>query len=167
MIFRDSAVLILFYQEWDSIRTVLIKRPEYPGAHSGQVSFPGGRREKEDTDLIRTALREAEEETGIDRCNIRVLGHISEILIPPSRFRVLPVVAIYEGTPLFKPDPVEVESLLFPDLNSLLAEDALHKEYVNIGMFGRIQVPAYRHGEHVIWGATAMMLTEMLDIIKR
>ncbi len=89
----------------------LILRPAYDGVHSGQVAFPGGRYEKTDENLIRTALREAQEEIGLRLNDVKVLGILTELFIPASNFYVLPVVATIPYRPDFYPDPREVEDI--------------------------------------------------------
>ena len=84
----QSSVLILLFPENKSVKIILILRQQYEGVHSGQVSFPGGRKEKDDKTLIETALRESEEEVGIDADKVMVIGNLTEIYIPPSNFLV-------------------------------------------------------------------------------
>ena len=110
MCIRDR--LILFYPHQGEVFLPLILRPTYDGVHSGQMAFPGGRYELTDEDLIRTAKREAQEEIGLRLNDVRVLGVLSELFIPPSNFFVLPVVATLPYRPDFFPDPREVEKVI-------------------------------------------------------
>src|SRR5690606_7847625 len=98
---KQSAVIILLYPENDIWYNVLIKRPEYKGTHSGQIAFPGGRFEENDVTFDITALRECEEEIGVSRELITVLGKLTEIYIPPSNFMVHPYIGYCEEKPVF------------------------------------------------------------------
>ena len=121
---RLSAVLILFYPLNDSIYTVLIQRPTYDGVHSGQVAFPGGKKEPGDVDLIATALREAHEEVGIDPANVEVLGPLTQLYIPPSNFLVTPVVGVSLQQPKLVSDQHEVQEIMETNI-ALLVDDSL------------------------------------------
>ncbi len=163
---RKAAVLICFYPEvHGGIRLVLIRRNEYDGVHSGQISFPGGRHENDDSDLFHTALREAEEETNIRIDDVEVLGEISPVYIPPSNFIVKPVIGWTSQRPDLIPDPSEVSEILTVSLDELMdpanrqIKDISHRE------FNIIDVPCFYIQGHIIWGATAMMLSEVVDIL--
>jgi 8-oxo-dGTP pyrophosphatase MutT (NUDIX family) len=164
-----SSVLILLYpySGENEISIVLIQRPIYEGVHGGQISLPGGRFEEHDYDLKATALREAKEEIGIDPEKIITIGVLSELYIPPSNYLVLPVVGYALERPLFKPDPQEVAGIIETKLNDLVNDDnILTKEiYVRPGLsvFG----PCFEIDNHTIWGATAMILSEFKEILKR
>jgi len=162
---RASAVLILFYPKNDNIHTVFIKRPEYQGVHSGQIAFPGGKFELEDSSLIYTALREANEEIGVNIDQISVIGNLTELFIPPSNFNVLPVIGITNERPIFIIDPLEVDSILEINLHQLLnAENNQHKEILHRNQM-LVKVPSYYLDNHIIWGATAMIISELIDIL--
>ena len=117
---RESAVLLLLYPDKDITRLVFILRPEYDGVHSGQVGFPGGRYEKEDHSFLETALREANEEIGIDKSEVNIIGGLSKLYIPPSNFNVYPYIGYVETKPEFIPDKTEVARILEIDLKDLL-----------------------------------------------
>ena len=108
----QSSVLILLYPYMGSVGLVLMLRPEYPGIHSGQISLPGGKYEETDESLIYTALREAQEETGIDPGQVQILGQLTEMYIPPSNFLVTPVVGYQPSRPFFTANPKEVEKII-------------------------------------------------------
>jgi 8-oxo-dGTP pyrophosphatase MutT (NUDIX family) len=163
---RDSGVLILLYSLKDEIFTVFMKRPEYGGPHSGQISFPGGKHETADLSLIETALRESKEEIGINPSSVEILGTLTPLYIPVSNFKVLPVVGYVAEKPSFRIDPEEVDFLIEVSLQTLMNQDIV--KYRN-GMLGNesIEVPYFDVDNQQIWGATAMILSEFLEIIKR
>jgi 8-oxo-dGTP pyrophosphatase MutT (NUDIX family) len=163
---RNGAVLALFYPFRKEIRLVFMKRTEYPGVHSGQISFPGGGAEPEDPSIEMTALRETQEEIGVDARDIRLIGKLSELYIPPSNFLVTPVVGFIPFRPEFQPDPQEVDSLIEISLDDLLREDAITEKEISIFPAARMTVPCYFVNECVIWGATAMMLNELVAVIR-
>lgn len=163
---RRAAVLICFYPEENGeIHFILIRRNEYDGVHSGQISFPGGRYEATDRDMIYTALREAEEETNIRMGEVEVLGKITPVYIPPSNFIVTAVIGWAQKKPNLIPDPAEVTEIMcislkeLSDPGNIQQRDISHKEY-NI-----IDVPCFYIQGHIVWGATAMILSEVVDII--
>ncbi len=163
---RRSAVLILFYPYRDQILVPLILRPKYDGVHAGQMAFPGGRYEKTDENLIRTALREAQEEIGIKASDVQVLGKLTELFIPPSNFYVLPVVGKLTYKPDFYPDPREVEAVLEVNLEELLDESIVG--FTELDVRGiTIEAPFYDIQGHKVWGATAMMISELLTVIRQ
>lgn len=163
---KPGSVLILLYEGADGrIKFPLIKRPEYMGAHSGQVSFPGGKAETGET-IIETALREAEEEIGVKSTDVKVLGRLSDFFVIPSNFMVAPVVGCLDRQATFAPDPIEVVRILGGDLESLIAEDAARvKEITAAGRF-QMMAPHFEVEGEVVWGATAMMLNEFRMVVK-
>jgi 8-oxo-dGTP pyrophosphatase MutT (NUDIX family) len=162
---RLGAVLVLFHPGTNGIHFPLIQRPEYPGAHSGQVSFPGGKYEQSDKDLTQTALREAQEEVGANPGEITVLGSMSELYIPASNFRVLPVIGVTYTTPQFVPEEKEVAQILSADVNGLLQQEIAVKDMI-VGPNIKIRSPFFTVENRVVWGATAMMLGELLQILE-
>ncbi|MEZ4638392.1 MAG: CoA pyrophosphatase [Caldilineaceae bacterium] len=163
---RQGGVLVLFYPHQNQIHLPLILRPTYNGVHSGQVGFPGGGREATDSDITATALRESYEEIGIAPQDVQVMGRLSKLYIRPSNYEVTPTVGWIDYRPAFRTDPHEVASLLevpLPDLqdpcNCTEEEWQLRDR--------RAQVPFFRVSGQVVWGATAMILSEMLTLIDR
>lgn len=160
-----SAVLILFYPDAGKIFLPFILRPPYDGVHSGQVAFPGGRCEKEDKTIVDTALREANEEVNINPEEVTVLGQLTDLYIPPSNYLVTPVVAYAETKPDFKKDPAEVASIIQADIEFLFNPKLRKKKILQVREF-EIDAPYFDINNHVVWGATAMMLSELSDLIE-
>ena len=165
---RQSAVLILLYPDLagpDRWKTVLMKRNEYPGAHSGQISFPGGRYEEEDDNYRMTALRETEEEIGVSQQEIQVIGKLSEMYVPASHFMIHPFVGCLSRVPEFIPDPTEVAGLLEIPLRKLFDEETKSETEILLKSGNKLMAPYYDvHGE-VVWGATAMIISELEVIV--
>ncbi|SOD97443.1 NUDIX hydrolase [Spirosoma fluviale] len=161
---RRSAVLICFYPYQNSIYLPLILRPQYDGVHAGQMAFPGGRMERIDENLTRTALREAQEEVGIRVSDVKVLGLLTELYIPPSNFYVQPVVGVLPYRPDFYPDPREVEAVVEVDLDTLLDETIVGDSQIEVRGV-TIDAPFYQIQGYRVWGATAMMISELLMVI--
>lgn len=157
---RLSAVLILLYPVGEQLHTVLMLRPDYDGVHGNQVSFPGGKTEESDRDLFHTALREAEEELGIPGKQVRIIGTLSELYIPPSKALVTPVVGYMPGSPDYTPDPIEVAEVIEADVHDLLSDQYRQMVLIERKQFS-MKVPAIQYGDYTIWGATAMMLNEL------
>jgi 8-oxo-dGTP pyrophosphatase MutT (NUDIX family) len=165
---RLSAVMVLIYPRNEVPHLVLMKRPEYDGAHSGQVSFPGGKKEEEDVDLSATALRETEEETGINRQEITVIGQLTELFIPPSGFLVAPFVGYLNEPPVFIPDEREVAELIEMPIDLLLDEAIVDQKKIHIKSHNiYIDSPYFNIQDHVVWGATCMMLSELKEILRK
>lgn len=164
--YQNAAVMILLYTRGRTWHTVLMKRPEYAGAHSNQISLPGGKAEESDASLEETALREIREEIGIDDSKIRMLGKLSRLHIPVSGIEVLPVVGFYPEDPDFQPDPSEVSYLIEVPLDDLLNPGNTMEKFRTL-MCKLVRVPYYKIGDEHVWGATAMILSEFLEVIKR
>jgi len=164
---RKGGVLALFYPSGGHTCLVFIKRTEYPGVHSGQVSFPGGGFEEGDEDITATALREAEEEIGVDRKAVILIGRLTELFIPPSNFLVTPVVGYISERPDFRPDPKEVDRIIEISMEDLLKDETKQEQDITLFPAVNLRVPCFYVEGHVIWGATAMMLSELIDIINQ
>jgi len=158
----EAAVLALFYPSDGKTHLVFIKRNEYDGPHSAQVSFPGGIREAGDLNLEETALRETSEELGVSG-KIEDLGALTPLQIPVSNFMVYPFVGWMEESPVFHPDPSEVQYVIEAALGDLLDPSSRDSETL-YHHDQHIEAPFYRVGEEKIWGATAMMLSEVLHL---
>jgi 8-oxo-dGTP pyrophosphatase MutT (NUDIX family) len=162
---KPGSVLILLYPENGSIKFPLTKRQTYSGAHSDQVSLPGGKTEPGEI-YIDTALREAEEEIGIDRSQVVVIGALSNFFVIPSNFMITPVIAYSPVKPVFKPDPFEVARIITGDLFDLISDDAVkEKEILAAGKY-RMNARYFDIENEVVWGATAMMLNEFRLILR-
>ena len=165
---KQAAVLAVFYPgPAQETRFVLILRKTYKGVHSNQVGFPGGRVEPEDRDLEHTALRETEEEVGIPQQEVEVLRELTRLYIPPSNFWVQPFMGVMQRAPKLIPQEEEVEAVLEIDLDDFLSDSCLTTETLSTSYATNIDVPAFLLNGHVVWGATAMMLSEMKEILKQ
>jgi 8-oxo-dGTP pyrophosphatase MutT (NUDIX family) len=162
---RRSAVLILFYPYLGEVHVPFILRPAYEGVHGGQVAFPGGRMERSDESLIRTALREAQEEIGIRVSDVTVLGQLTELFIPPSNFMVLPVVGCMNRKPEFYPDPHEVDAVFEVTLAELADDRIRTNRTLNVRGVP-VDAPGFVIQDYYVWGATAMMMAELLEVVR-
>jgi 8-oxo-dGTP pyrophosphatase MutT (NUDIX family) len=163
---RLAAVMILLYPHNGSVHTVLMQRHDYDGVHGGQISFPGGKKEESDENLIQTAIREAQEETGIDPDIISVIGTLTPLFIPVSNMLVTPVVGWTDTKPAFNHQPEEVVFLIDADIKILLDQTIVKTKPFNI-RGEMLNVKYFDYEGNVIWGATAMLLYELLTIIKK
>lgn len=164
--YRTSAVMLLLFPSGDFISSLLIERPSYEGVHSGQLALPGGRSEEADEDLIHTAIRETYEEVGVKVLREQVVGPLTPIYIPPSRFLVHPFVAFLNERPEFIPDEREVESLLEVNLSLFMDEEVKQRRRITVGENMFLEAPCYVIGDKILWGATAMMFSEMESILR-
>jgi 8-oxo-dGTP pyrophosphatase MutT (NUDIX family) len=163
--YKNSSVLILIYPKNNEWHIVLTERNVYPGTHSGQISLPGGQFEKQDQKLENTALRETEEEIGVHRSDIKLLGALSKLYIPPSNFMVFPFVGYLNYQPVFRPDPGEVQSIIEIDVNSLQNPELKKEKPLKLSTGQIIQTPYFDIQGHTVWGATAMILSEFAELI--
>lgn len=159
---RKSAVLILFYEKNKHVYFCLIKRPHYNGHHSDQVAFPGGKFEKKDGGLTTTAIRETSEEIGVPRENIQIINELSSLYIPTSNFIVKPFIGYYTGTPNFLPNSREVayvvEAKVTDFINMQLSNEVVSTD--------KIIAPSFLIENETVWGATAMILMELKEILR-
>ncbi|MDH5368182.1 MAG: CoA pyrophosphatase [Cyclobacteriaceae bacterium] len=161
-----SSVLILLYQYEEKIYIPLTKRHDYKGTHGGQISFPGGKHEEDDESRTHTALREAHEEIGVDPSEIEIIGLLSEIYISPSNFKVLPVVGYINVKPSFVREEFEVEKIIEVEISDFL-DKANHKiKDMEVRNSLIKDIPYFDIQGHVVWGATAMILSELVYIIE-
>jgi 8-oxo-dGTP pyrophosphatase MutT (NUDIX family) len=162
---RPGGVIILLYEEHGILQFPLIKRQEYVGAHSGQVSLPGGKAEAGE-DALDAALRECEEEIGIKPDRAEVLGKLSDFFVMPSNFIVTPVIAAINRTPVFTPDPFEVSRILEARVSDLVEDNSIkQKEIMAAGKY-RMVAPHFEIDNEIVWGATAMMLNEFRMVLR-
>ncbi len=163
---REAAVLILLWPENGSVHTVFMQRPDYVGFHGGQISFPGGKKEQDDENLIRTAIRETLEETGLSTDSIEIAGMLTPLFIPVSNMIVTAVIGCMKELPSFNPDTQEVDHLIIADLNRFLEQGIIKTKPMEL-MGESYNIRYFDYEGYVIWGATAMMLNELLEIIRR
>ena len=163
---KQSAVLLLLYPNAESnIMLPMQQRTAYKGVHSRQIGLPGGGVEPFDSDYEDTALRETHEEIGVPRQKVELLGRLSKIYIPPSNYIVQPVVGIAHQRPEFVLDPVEVKALLEAPIQSFTDEDAVTTAMVKGRDQQEFEVPCFKVDGHVVWGATAMIMSEFREIM--
>ncbi|WP_228852090.1 NUDIX hydrolase [Aegicerativicinus sediminis] len=164
---RLAAVLaLIFPDEYGNSKLALILRKTYKGIHSNQIGFPGGKVEKDDNSLEDAALRETEEEIGVQRNCISLVRSMSEIYIPPSNYRVFPFLGIVDNCPLFVKQESEVEDMVPINLSELLDDANQLEALVMTSLDRKVKVPAYDFQGHIVWGATAMMLSELKELLK-
>lgn len=156
---RQAGVLVLLYPQADELHFVLTRRTTTLRGHSGQISFPGGRRDPADSSFVVTALRETYEELGVCDPDINILGSLTPIYIPPSDFEVFPTVAALDYRPSFQPNPAEVAEVLSVPLAALVDDSYKQVEQWTLTM-GPVRVPFYAFNGSKVWGATAIMLSE-------
>jgi 8-oxo-dGTP pyrophosphatase MutT (NUDIX family) len=163
---RQAAVLVHLYPINNETYFTLIKRSTYEGAHSGQIALPGGKAEEEDLNLTETALREAKEETNIIADNLKIIGQLTKIYIPPSNFHVTPVLSTGDSKPDYIPEAHEVDSILEVKIADLL-NDANRKIIdIKLGNGTTLNTPSFSLVNETVWGATAMILNELKLIIQ-
>jgi 8-oxo-dGTP pyrophosphatase MutT (NUDIX family) len=163
---RPGGVMILFYKKGEDWYFPLIQRPDYDGVHAKQMSFPGGKKDDEDGDLKTTALRETFEEIGIAMDKIDVVGSITELYIIASNFNVLPVIGFLNETPVFRPDSYEVDEVVEVSVAELMKSENQKVKPLNILQGVTIQAPYFDVNNKVVWGATAMILSELRYILQ-
>lgn len=162
---RLSAVLIILFHEDGKLKIVFIRRSEYVGIHSGQIAFPGGRYEESDKDLKTTALREVEEEIGIKTETVDILGHLTDLYIPPSNFMVRAFVGYVNEKPVFNINEREVQEVLVLNYEHFKHPDVIKvREFKTHNSTRLTKAPYFDVEGAIIWGATAMILTELLDL---
>ena len=165
---KRASVMVLFYpNKAGETHLALILRKTYKGVHSAQVGFPGGRQEVSDLSSKHTALRETQEEIGVLQEDIRVLKKLTQIYIPPSNFFVEPFIGTCDKTPQFVLQQTEVEALIEVKISDLLDDGIYCTRRLSTSYATDIEVPAYILNTHVVWGATAMMLSEVRELLKQ
>ncbi len=156
----DAAVLIPLFVQDDELHAVVTKRRDDLRRHAGEISFPGGRQDDDETDLRLTALREAEEEIGLPQDAVELVGALQPTPTIATNYAVYPFVGLIEPGHVWKPSADEVEEVLEFSLRDLRAGYS-RRRLLRRGVPFRTDV--YVVGDHLIWGATARMLGDLLD----
>jgi len=160
----QAAVLILLYLADNEIYFFLTKRTDELKNHKGQISLPGGKQEGNEK-LIDTALRETQEEIGINKTSISIIGTITPLFVPVTGFMIYPFIGYSLNKLDPKPDPVEVATIFSVNISDLLNKENRTTEQRNIRGYD-VQVPYFKLNDYQVWGATSMILSEFRDLIK-
>lgn len=163
---RKGAVLALFYPIEEVPHLALIQRHDYGGVHGGQISFPGGKIENQDKSPLDAALRESREELGIIEDLVDVLGPMTEVYVLASNFLVYPFLGTYGSRPDFILDEREVEELLEVPLDTFMDESRIREKLIRSKAGFDLMAPYYDVNGKVLWGATAMMISEIISLIR-
>lgn len=163
---RIAAVMMLFYPKNGKTHLVLIVRNAYDGVHSSQIAFPGGKYEISDANFQETALRETHEEVGISSEKIEIIKQFTPMYIPPSNFLVHPFLGISSQELSFYPDIREVADIIELPLSVFLNDEIIIEATLSTSYAANVLVPAFNIQNHVVWGATAMILSELRDVLK-
>ena len=165
---KKAAVLALFYpNDQDLTHLLLILRKSYKGVHSNQIALPGGKIEKVDKDLMATALRETHEEVGVSPDKVSIIRSLSEVYIPPSNFEVQPFIGVCDTLLSFVAQESEVEKIVEVKVSDFLDDSNLFSQKLSTSYAENVEVPAFRFNGHVVWGATAMMLSEIKELLNQ
>jgi 8-oxo-dGTP pyrophosphatase MutT (NUDIX family) len=159
-----AGVLVLLYPLKKRLHLVLTKRTPSVLFHQGQISFPGGRQDRGES-LQQTAFREAREELMIEPARIKVLGELTPLYIPPSNYCMYPIVGAIDKRPDFQPSSLEVAEIIEVPIDHLLDDRNIRREVWTISGI-KLDVPFYFFKGHKIWGATAMVLAELIELLR-
>ncbi|MGY5353392.1 NUDIX hydrolase [Wenyingzhuangia sp. IMCC45467] len=163
---KKAGVLVLLYPNKEQKTTLLLtKRAQYKGTHSNQISFPGGKKNPEDVDLKNTAIRETYEEVGLAQTDLKIHKQLSSIYIPPSNFKVNSYLATIPYTPVFTKN-YEVDEIIHITIEELLNNNNLTTFKTATSYANNIEVPCFMFNKHCVWGATAMILSEVKEVLK-
>jgi 8-oxo-dGTP pyrophosphatase MutT (NUDIX family) len=160
-----ASVLIPYYPHPEGLSLIFMKRPDYPGVHGDQISFPGGRKDRTDRDDLETALRETEEEIGVKQDHIEVWGSLSTQHTLASRYFITPFIGRIPYPYKFTPDPREVERLIIIPFARLL-EPATYSHGIYNWKGMEFESDLYQHGNDIIWGLTARILNNLISLLK-
>lgn len=164
---KVGGVLLLLYFRNSELTIVFTQRKAYDGVHGGQMSLPGGKKDETDTNIVATALRETKEEIGIAANQIEIIGSLSELYIPPSNFLVYPTVGFGSKIESFIPEETEVDKIVEIPVAFFLNKSNINMQ-TEIKLFNgtKVSVPAFIYNQHIIWGATAIILSEFVYIVE-
>ncbi len=163
---RKGAVMSLIYPVNNMPHILFIERPVYDGVHSGQIAFPGGKIEKSDATYLDAALRETHEEIGVERGYIEVVGALSEIYVLASNFMVYPFVGLLNEIPSLTLEKKEVANTLEIPLYKFFEREVIKEKPIKNALGFTLMAPFYDLDGKVLWGATAMMVSELCAVIK-
>ncbi|WP_375240617.1 NUDIX hydrolase [Polaribacter sp.] len=164
---KKAAVLALFYPNENNETTfILTERASYKGTHSAQISFPGGKIDISDKNLEATAVREANEEIGIKTASVEIIRELTDVYIPPSNFLATPFIGYLSKRPKFITN-YEVETTIEVLLEDLLNDTSLTTVNLSTSYMKNTDVPCFKLNGYVVWGATAMMLSEIKELLKQ
>jgi 8-oxo-dGTP pyrophosphatase MutT (NUDIX family) len=165
---RDAAVAIVIYPSENELYSLVIERQTYDGTHSGQISFPGGKVEESDQNLMQTAIRECFEEIGLQLNEIDFISELTSVFIPVSGFHVRPFIFYQEIEPTnFILSEREVYQLAHISLSELTKDENVVLKSLKVGNMTLKDVPHFKLNEVEIWGATALMLNELKHLLKK
>ena len=163
---RKAAVMIPLFRSDKQDCILLTVRSTYEGVHSGQVSFPGGKFDEHESDPIHVALREMEEEVGIKANQIQIIGMLSPLYIPVSKMHVQPVIAwVHDAN--WMANTHEVAQLLEVPIHQLFQPNGIKKKSMEFSPGIPVEVPYFDIQGHVVWGATAMIISELLSVLEK
>ena len=162
---RKSAVLMILYPQDGLIHVPMIIRTVYDGVHSGQIGLPGGKFEEEDEYLVNTAIRETKEEISVQVDELEIIGQLSALFVPVSNFIIHPFIAWMDQKPEFKPEEKEVQEILEIPLTYMTQAENRETRRIKTAKGYSIKAPGIPIGDNFLWGATAMILSEFLEII--
>ena len=163
---KVGAVMSLIYPVKNIPHILFIERPEYDGVHSGQIAFPGGTIEKTDASYLDAALRETYEEIGVESRQIKVIGALSEIYVLASNFMVYPFVGLLNDIPDLVLEKKEVANTLEVPLYRFFEPEIIKEKPIKNALGFTLMAPYYDLDGKVLWGATAMMVSELCAVIK-
>ncbi|MFT6746024.1 MAG: 8-oxo-dGTP pyrophosphatase MutT (NUDIX family) [Glaciecola sp.] len=163
---KKAAVLLLVHPHDGQAHFTLIERSAYDGIHSKQIALPGGKVEKQDSDINETALREAHEEVNINPDDVKIISELSPIYVPPSNFYITPILGISEKRPNYIPEIKEVNHIIEVPLAELLKGPILKQTKISISKSSSFKTPYMDIKDKIVWGATAMILNELRHFLK-
>jgi 8-oxo-dGTP pyrophosphatase MutT (NUDIX family) len=164
---KTAAVMMLLYPKKGKTHLVLIVRNSYEGIHSAQIALPGGKYEPIDVNYWNTALRETHEEIGIHPDNIEIIREFTHLYIQASNFLVYPFLGVCKEEIVFIPDEIEVAQIIELPIADFLKDDLIVSTTMSTSYAKNIEIPAFKIKEHIVWGATAMMLSELKEVLKK